>query len=297
MTSRNWAFTLNNYTGEDVELFKAIDCKYIIFGKEVGKEGTPHLQGQIIMHNACRLPAMKRLHPATHWEITKCLKASIKYCGKDGDTFELDKRVQGKRTDLEACIEILKTKGLPALKNEIPETYVKFHSGFDKLAVHYVKDRDPNDPPIVTWIWGPAGCGKTRQVVEKHKSLWMSGKTLRWWDGYENQEAVLIDDFRKDFCTYHELLRILDRYPYTVEIKGGTRKLTSKYIYITSCYSPEELFKDRMESKDNIKQLMRRITTVTEVNTTKKVTIQSDTEVGLGNTTLRVLSPFDIGYD
>jgi len=41
--SRNFVFTLNNYTTEEVELVKEWDCKYLIFGKEIGESGTPHL--------------------------------------------------------------------------------------------------------------------------------------------------------------------------------------------------------------------------------------------------------------
>lgn len=44
---QNWCFTLNNYTDEEIEVFKkaARDCSYAIIGKEVGESRTPHLQG------------------------------------------------------------------------------------------------------------------------------------------------------------------------------------------------------------------------------------------------------------
>lgn len=116
--------------------------------------------------------------------------------------------------------------------------------------------------PEVIWVWGPTGSGKTRQVVENETDLWISGKNLKWWQGYENQEATLFDDFRADFCTFHELLRILDRYPYTVEVKGGHRELNSKRMYITSCYPPGEVYRTR----EDIEQLMRRCTEVRHVS-------------------------------
>ena len=45
--------------------------------------------------------------------------------------------------------------------------------------------------------------------------------SAKWWDGYEGEKEVLIDEFWKDFYKYHELLRLLDRYPCKVEKKGG----------------------------------------------------------------------------
>lgn len=45
---RNWCFTLNNYTAEEVEVLKGDlpQVKYIVFQRERGHEdGTAHLQG------------------------------------------------------------------------------------------------------------------------------------------------------------------------------------------------------------------------------------------------------------
>jgi len=88
---------------------------------------------------------------------------------------------------------------------------------------------------------------------------WISGKNLKWWEGYDKHEDVIFDDFRNDFCTFHELLRILDRYPYKIECKGGSRELLAKRIFITCPFSPHDAYPSSCE---DIQQLIRRITKI-----------------------------------
>ena len=46
------------------------------------------------------------------------------------------------------------------------------------------------------WIWGPAGTGKTRSVWLEYPDLYPK-MANKWWDGYQGEETVLIDDFDK----------------------------------------------------------------------------------------------------
>jgi len=251
--AKSWCFTINNWAEKDIKLLTDFEKSYLVYGKEMGESGTPHLQGYFSLKKASRLSALKKIFPTAHLEVAKDRDAAINYCMKDGDYTIIDNRKQGSRTDLLAVVETLKKGTLSDVIDEHPETFIKYHSGIEKYSQRYQQER--NFKPKVVWIHGPTGTNKTRTVVEKHKSLWISLNTLKWWDGYENQEACLIDDFRGDFCTFHELLRILDRYPYTVQVKGSTRKLNSKYMYITSCYPPHKVY----ETREDIKQLLRRI--------------------------------------
>ena len=61
-------------------------------------------------------------------------------------------------------------------------------------------------------------------------------------------------------CTFSELLRILDRYPHRVEVKGGSVQFNSSLIIITSPKSPQETWDGR--SAEDIAQLTRRITEI-----------------------------------
>ena len=45
---KNWVFTLNNYTEDDlaqIKRFFETMCVYGIFETEIGEQGTPHVQG------------------------------------------------------------------------------------------------------------------------------------------------------------------------------------------------------------------------------------------------------------
>lgn len=282
MTStKSWLFTINNYTERDIKWLESLEVNAMTVGKEVGENGTPHLQGFVTWKRTYRLGALKKLHEKAHWEPAKACDAA-NYCRKGEVIIDIKKSNQGYRNDIDTAYEKAR-EGIPMseyLEHKPNHQCIKI---FEIAKKTFQKDR--TFKPELTWIWGPSGVGKTRMVFEKEPDLWISGKNLRWWEDYENQEAVLFDDFRGDFCTFHELLRILDRYPYTVEVKGGSRKLNSKRMYITSCYPPERIY----ETREDIYQLQRRIDNVIKLETpmvvldSESVTV-TETEVQRGNT-------------
>jgi len=65
---KNYCFTVNNYVANDEIIFKEYDCTYMVYGREVGESGTPHLQGYIVFHSQKTLSAVKKVHPTAHWE-------------------------------------------------------------------------------------------------------------------------------------------------------------------------------------------------------------------------------------
>jgi len=55
--------------------------------------------------------------------------------------------------------------------------------------------RDGEAAPTVTLLYGPSGCGKTR-LAREEEDLWFTPLgDPGWFDGYDGQEAVLLDDF------------------------------------------------------------------------------------------------------
>ena len=91
--------------------------------------------------------------------------------------------------------------------------------------------------------------GKSHLVRELEPSLFLKAQN-KWWDGYEGQRAVLIDDFDKmGMCLSHYLKIWADRYGCDGEKKGSTIPLAHERLYITSNYSPDELW-GLQEDKD-----------------------------------------------
>ena len=63
MRSRNYCFTINNYSTEDLEHLAcnvSDICNYLICGFEVGEKGTPHIQGYCNLKNLCLLLHLRR---------------------------------------------------------------------------------------------------------------------------------------------------------------------------------------------------------------------------------------------
>jgi len=88
--SNRVCFTLNNYTDLEVENVKKTKRRFIQFGKEIGEEGTPHLQGFVCFESAKTLSAVKKCLQTqrVHLEIARGnVEQNLAYTGKDGDIF------------------------------------------------------------------------------------------------------------------------------------------------------------------------------------------------------------------
>lgn len=105
--------------------------------------------------------------------------------------------------------------------------------------------------------YGPTGTGKSRTAWD-HAGFdaYPKDPRTKWWDGYQGQEKVVMDEFRGAIDISH-LLRWLDRYPVLVEVKGSSVVLKAKVIYITSNLHPSAWFPGLDD--DTLRALLRRI--------------------------------------
>lgn len=264
--SRNYIFTFNNYP-TDLSLFNAKlseICQYAIYGKEIAPTtGTLHLQGYVQLKCKERLTGLSKKLPGCHLEQARGgYDANFAYCSKEGLSFTHGyPDTVGKRKGLEEACEAIKNgTRLLSIAEEDPLVYARYSRGLQALSDILVKPR--NFKTEVFWFFGPTGSGKSRRVYDEEPDLYTKSPINKWWDGYCGQSAVIIDDYRRDFCTFAELLRLFDRYAYPIERKGGTSAFGSRRVYITTPRSPRETWEGR--SDEDLRQLLRRIDHVYE---------------------------------
>lgn len=88
--ARGWVFTINNYTAATTPTAETLNgAIWCCFGREVGENGTPHLQGVVYFENAKTLTAVRVLLPGAHLEVKRgTFVQAMDYCKKDGDWTE-----------------------------------------------------------------------------------------------------------------------------------------------------------------------------------------------------------------
>jgi len=238
-SAKNWCLTLNNPT-DDCLQYDASLMHYLICGLEVGEQGTKHLQGYVQMKSRKTLSQMKDLFVGAHLEIAKGNQAqNIEYCSKDGLVHDHGKPTggQGKRSDLLAVKKLIDEtrhlsfgERLERLREEHYSCYIRSHRSITKDLSFTTPKRNFQTLGFVHW--GETGTGKSTTLFEKFPNAYWKpyGK---WWDGYCGQEIVIIDEFY-GWLPFNMLQRLLDKFPMSVETKGGTQEFVSKEIHFTS---------------------------------------------------------------
>lgn len=260
---RSWCFTINNWDASDRINATEVSADYIIFGEEVGEQGTPHLQGYVHFKSQKTMSAVKKAFKCSkmHLEAAKGdADANKKYCSKGTNIFEHGDMPQaGKRNDL---VEIRASlKRVPSLRVVLDLN--PSYQGFQMAKQILTLTQPPRRSNIeVYWYYGPTGCGKTHQAYDDtgdDEDTFVCNGTGQWWDGYDGQSKVIFDDYRRDFCKFHELLKICDKYRYRVPVKGAFMPFAGTRLWITTPKSIDETWEGRTE--EEIGQLKRRVVT------------------------------------
>lgn len=276
---RNVCFTLNNWTQKEYDDVIALKYTYLVVGKEVGEQGTPHLQGYIEFSGGKRLSTLKKMLPRAHFEKRKgTAKQAADYCKYDDyplctieNDFEEFGKIseQGTRADLDEAKEAI-MKGettVKKIRQENPFFFHQYGRTLNTLEDDLQETLYRTERTQGIWLHGLTESGKTHAwKIHFYKNphlyyIWK--KTDKGWqDGYNHQPFVIIDEFRgaKSNISYDELLAMIDDAPtYDVSRRGRPPlNFTSKVVIITSSLSPEEAYPRRHE-KDSIAQLNRRL--------------------------------------
>lgn len=257
----------------------------MIFQREVcPTTGREHWQGYLELKARQRLAGVKQVlgDPAVHLEPRKgsAIEAS-EYCSKDETRkagtlpHELGERstvTAGARQDLLA-VKALLDKGSSELEiadAEFP-TWARNFRAIERYKRLQLEVRSWKTDLFI--ICGATGTGKSRICQETYADAYWKPRG-NWWDGYDAHETVIIDDFY-GWLPWDLLLRLTDRYPLTVETKGGSVQFVAKTIVITSNKSPGQWYRDEIDKSP----LKRRTTRFNWINTGSTVSQSCLTEM------------------
>lgn len=257
-----WVFTTNNPTELDIQRTNDTECIYLIYGKEVASTGTPHLQGYVRFKNQVRFSYVQERFPNSHLEIAKgSPESNVRYCSKEGDVFEKGRRPmsnsekgESQKTAWKSYMEAAKEGRLDDIDEKVR---IRYYRTFKEIAKDYMAK--PADAEDVTglWISGPAGCGKSRYARELAPDSYFK-LCNKWWDGYQNETSVIIDDMdKKHDVLGHHLKLWADRYSFIGETKGGALFIRPQQIIVTSQYDIEDIWPDD-ETRDALNRRFKK---------------------------------------
>ncbi len=273
-------------------------CVYAVYQREIGKgtpanpdsgapakPPTPHFQGfiqfskRLRRSNVKRLPGLKGAHleaargndTQNHHYCTKphegCNCKHCKDCPQPlNGPYEFGERVprgggQGHRSDADRVQHAILSGDTQV---ELYDNHFAYMTRYGNGAMTYkrLKATERNWPMQILTFYGVTGTGKTHRAYELFgKNIYRvnSAKSSQtYWDDYEGEETVLIDEFYGNYFPLGTFLQLLDRYPVVVPVHGGAgHNFVSKRIVITSNVPPDQWYTGAAPAKHDA--MMRRL--------------------------------------
>lgn len=272
MTSRNWCFTINNPEQCPLPITEDIQetIKILVYQEE--QASTRHLQGYLECVSPVRLSQLKKIFPTAHFEQRKGSRLqAVQYVTKEesrvsGPYFyhhhgkTLNNYLQGLTKTSSNSSKLGEIKALldggsseQSIAEEHFDSWVRHYKAFREYKLLKTQPRTSFEKLIV--VLGPTGTGKSRFVLEQYPDAYWKQRS-NWWDGYSGQKNVVLDEYY-GWLPYDLLLRLCDRYPLLLEVKGGQVQCGATNIIITSNLSPSDWYQ-----KGYKPALYRRITTI-----------------------------------
>jgi hypothetical protein len=183
--SNSWCFTLNNWKEDEYSsIISELEMSgkfFYVVGKEVGEQGTPHLQGYIALKDKdkkFRMTIFEKMCIRDNLKCLRCFRAkgdkihNLDYCSKDGDF----------------------------VSNIVKPKPVKIYDDWSNypwaLKLLDIIEGEPEDRKIY-WYWGKQGGGKTafiKYCIIRHSAVLINGSASNMKNGiieYEKKNGVL----------------------------------------------------------------------------------------------------------
>jgi len=273
---RWWFITWNNPSHpEDKTLLLSWDqIIYIKFQYEKGKTGTKHYQGVFYLKGPKTCTTLRSKFPGCGYMApVKDTKGAVKYCGKsdtriDGPWEQGTLPKQGARSDLLECKTIVDSGGgMDELFEQQFSNAVRYGRGLSQY-VNLVAQKNPRKTQTTCYVYyGDSGMGKT-EAAKAETAAWggkvfwltlesgMGGKV--WWDGYNGEPNVVIDEFECQLRLV-DFKRMIDSSPYKVPVKGGYVEFKALRVWVLTNYCPDAWYLKSAPPGPQRNALLRRI--------------------------------------
>lgn len=232
-----------------------------------------HAQGYVELKSPAKMAGIKTKLgiPNAHCERRMGTKEqAIAYCcdrEKSGVMLEIPvvesgDRIakQGERNDLKELYEDMEKKCAPKdLLKKYPAAHFRYSKGIQFVKSILDDDQKTIRDVKVHVYWGVSGAGKTHKVYAENEDVYsLVDPEGKWWDGYDGQETLLIDEFNGQM-PIELLLKVLDKYPLKVPVKGGFRQAKWKKVVICSNHEPGKWYTLSARVKE---ALIRRVSVI-----------------------------------
>lgn len=192
-----------------------------------------------------------------HWELTRSAAAESYVWKQDtrvGEPFEFGQRPF--RRNVQHDWDAVKLAAQENRLGDIPsDLFVRYYRSLTAIASDFAVP--VSIERSIVCYWGLTGTGKSRRAwSEGGDGAYAKDPMSKFWCGYSGQTVVIIDEFRGAINISH-VLRWFDRYPVSVEIKGGSRPLLAERIYVTSNIHPNRWYPDL--DTETLDALLRRM--------------------------------------
>lgn len=245
--------------------------RYIIFGEEVcPNTGRLHWQGYLECKNKQSMTAMKKILDDKTIHLEQKSEFSTReqareYCKKNNKFEEYGEFIsgQGSRKDLHEIAKSLQN-GTPLheIMMNNPEIYCSYRNGLRDIAEHCLKVNSKEQREVeVILITGPTGVGKTYYAMNHCSEMpyKIQGEDLKWWDGYNGEKTIVIDEYNND-VGIGKMLGFLDVYQLRLDIKGSHTFANWNTVVVTTNLELYELHPNA--KKRHREALFRRISKI-----------------------------------
>ena len=209
---------------------------------ELGAGGFEHWQLIVAFSKKVTISRVSGIFEGAHIELTRSAAADA-YVHKDdtyvdGTRFEYGRRARKRNSSTDW--DLVRADATAGNFANVPsDVYIRYYHSLRRIYYD-------NLQPVALVrsckvFWGPTGTGKSRTAWDEGGiDSYAKDPRSKWWCGYRDQENVILDEFRGSVDVSH-ILRWLDRYPVSVETKGGSVPLRATKFWITSNLHPKDL--------------------------------------------------------